>query len=98
MLVKAAKAKGYPIAILRLSLAAYRLGRSIGIDGVFSRLIRATRGITAGSGFATAELKVLLQETMEELHSRWALVITIKLFVDDLTLSTCGHPKLQSTG
>ena len=30
---------------------------------------------------------------MEELHSRWAAVLTIKLFVDDLTLASCGKPK-----
>ncbi len=53
----------------------------------------ASRGITAGSGFATAELKVLLQDTMEELHSRWAAKLTIKLFVDDLTISACGVPQ-----
>ena len=94
VLVKAARASGYPIVIIRLSLAAYRLLRSVGIDGVYSRLIKATRGITAGSGFATTELKVLLQDTMEMLHSRWALVITIKLFVDDLTISTCGLPQV----
>ena len=93
VLVAAARAKGYPIAILKLSIAAYRLGRAIGIEGVFSRLIVASRGITAGSGFATAELKVLLQDTMEELHSRWAVQLTVKLFVDDLTLSACGSPQ-----
>ena len=39
--VEAAKIKGYPTSILRLSLAAYRLARSIGVDGVYSRLINA---------------------------------------------------------
>jgi hypothetical protein len=42
--VAAAKAKDYSVALLRLSLAAYRLARSIGIDGVYSRCIVATRG------------------------------------------------------
>jgi hypothetical protein len=47
LLVKAARQKGYSIVILRLSLAAYRLWRAVGIDGVFSRKIQAARGITA---------------------------------------------------
>ena len=81
------------MAILRLSLAAYKLARTVGIDGVYSRLINATRGITAGSGFATAELKVLLLDLMQELHCRWAAVLTIKLFVDDITLASCGKPR-----
>ena len=59
LLVEAAKAKGYSVMLLRLSIAAYRLQRSIGIDGVFSKFMRATRGITAGSGFATSELRLL---------------------------------------
>ena len=42
VLVEAAKFKGYPGVILQLSLAAYRLKRSIGVDGVYSRTIVAT--------------------------------------------------------
>eukprot|EP00973_Karenia_brevis_P030846 4254122-Karenia_brevis.AAC.1 len=84
VIVSAARAKGYPIALIRLSLAAYRLRRSIGIDGVYSRLIVATRGITAGSGFATSELRVLLLDMMEAIQLRWAGVLVAKLFVDDL--------------
>jgi len=90
VLAAAAAAKGYPIIILRLSLAAYRFPRTIGIDGVYSRIIRATRGITAGAGTATSELRVLLLEMMIELNDRWALTLTVKLYVDDLTLAACG--------
>ena len=44
VLVMAALAKGYPLWVLHLSLAAYRLVRSIGIDGVYSRQLTACRG------------------------------------------------------
>ena len=60
MLVEAAKLRGYPLRLLRLSLQAYRLQRVVGIDGAYSKRIRATRGTTAGSGSATTELKALL--------------------------------------
>ena len=90
VLAAAATAKGYPIIILRLSLAAYRFLRTIGIDGVYWRTIRATRGITAGAGTATSELRVLLLEMMVELNDRWSLTLTVKLYVDDLTLAACG--------
>jgi hypothetical protein len=93
ILARCAAAKGYPAALLRLSLASYRLQRSIGIAGIQSRLIRATRGITAGAGFATVELEILLFETIEELNSRWASVLTIKEYIDDITLATCGLPQ-----
>eukprot|EP00973_Karenia_brevis_P056666 7882836-Karenia_brevis.AAC.1 len=89
-LVSAALAKGYNMAVLRLSLAAYRLARSVGIDGVHSRLVRAVRGITAGSGFATSELRLLLQGVVQAVDMRWKGQIGISLYVDDLTLAATG--------
>ena len=38
----------FPAWILRLSIAAYRLGRRISISGIVSAVIYAARGITAG--------------------------------------------------
>ena len=71
VLTAAAKKVGYNLVILRLSIAAYRLLRVLSIEGVFSRKIQASRGITAGSGFATCELKVLLIGLMRALHVFW---------------------------
>ena len=50
----------YPIRLLKLSIAAYKIGRIIVVDGVCSYMLYALRGITAGSVFATIELRVLL--------------------------------------
>ena len=55
---------GYPPTLLRLSLAAYRLLRAVGVDGIFADLAQATRGITAGSGFATTELRLIFHEVL----------------------------------
>lgn len=82
----------YPMALIRLSLASYRLARSIGIDGAYSRLVVTTRGITAGAGFATTELEVLLYDTMDCMHRNYAAVLTIKVYIDDITLAACGLP------
>ena len=60
ILARSAIALGFPAALIRLSLAAYRLARALGVDGAYSKLIVATRGITAGAGFATIELELLL--------------------------------------
>ena len=92
VLAACAFALGYPLIILRLCIDAYRCPRTIGIDGVYSREIVATRGITAGSGTATSELRLLVQEMMVELGDRWSLKLTVKLYVDDLTLAACGLP------
>ena len=56
---------------------------------MYSREIVATRGITAGSGTATTELRILLQEMMVGIGDRWSLKLTVKLYVDDLTLAAC---------
>ena len=89
VLATAAKAKGYPTVLLRLCLAAYRAPRTIGVDGIYSRETVATREITAGSGTATSELRVLLLEMMCELGDRWSLKLTVKLYVDDLQPAAC---------
>ena len=74
-LVAAAAARlGYNLVVLRLSLAAYRLARAIGVEGTFSCLLIATRGLTAGSGFATIELRLLLTEVLVIATKRWALL------------------------
>ena len=39
----------FNLFLLRLSVAAYRMGRAIGINAVFGSLVFADRGITAGS-------------------------------------------------
>jgi hypothetical protein len=94
LVVEAAKAKGYNLIVLRLSLASYMIRRSVGIEGVFSRRIRASRGITAGSGFATTELRLLLQGVVERVQLRWNVAtVGLKLYVDDLTLTVSGLPQ-----
>ena len=46
--VRCANCKGYPIVLLRLSFGSYRMARSVGVGGVYSRAVIACRGITAG--------------------------------------------------
>ncbi len=90
-LIAAGVRLGYPPKLLKLSLAAYRLMRAVGVDGIFADLVQASRGITAGSGFATSELRLLLLEMVWELRRRWGDDLNIKLYVDDLTLAVTGR-------
>ena len=92
-LLAAAKARNLPLTVLRLSLAAYRLARSLGVDGVYSATVVATRGITAGSGFATTELRVILFDLIIEVRRRWTFAFRLTVYVDDLTLSSNGTPR-----
>ena len=93
-LIAAGKKHGYNGCCLRLALAAYRLVRSIGVDGAYSRTIVAVLGITAGSGFATAVLRLLLFDDVTELTCSWPLLM-ISLYVDDLTLEATRSSKYQ---
>ena len=89
-LLQAAVDLEYPLALLKMSLEAYRLQRTVGICGKYSRLIHATRGITAGSAFATTELRVLLTRLVRRTLESWHCTLRITLYVDDLTLSARG--------
>ena len=91
ILVQVAIELGYPLVLLRLCLTSYRLKRSIGIEGVYSKLVVATRGITAGSGTAATELKLLLLPLMKLLEVQWANSLVAKVYVDDLTLIVRGY-------
>jgi len=92
-LVEAARRHGYSLWLLRMSLAAYRLQRTVGVDGCFSRLVRATRGITAGSCFATTELRVILLDVVDATYKRY-LMIDLTLYVDDLTIAAAGPEQM----
>ena len=65
------------------------LGRAIVVDGVSSTLIYATRGITAGSVFATIELRVLLIRCMDRVVYRFPSV-SLTVYVDDTGFEAVG--------
>ena len=73
------------MAVLRLALAAYAMPRSISSDGAFSRLVIATRGITAGSGTATAELRALTLDLIDMLAAEFPQLVQA-VYVDDVNL------------
>ena len=83
---------GYPLVLLRLCLASYRLRRTIGIDGAYSKMVRACRGITAGSGFATSEMRLVLIRVIDRALTLYP-TITPTLFVDDLAAAVCALAK-----
>lgn len=78
-LVQRAVSLGYNIRLLRVSLASYRLPRVLRLDGVCSQLVVAARGITAGSGHAVIELRLLLSDLWDRVHS---LCPSVALTVD----------------
>ena len=82
-LVRQAQRYEYNLYLLRLSLAAYGLARVVRVAGVYAAAVVATRGITAGAGLATVELRMLLIEFLDE-ASRQCLIVTLTVYVDDV--------------
>ena len=72
---------GYPLWLLKLSLATYRLQRIIRIGSAVFGPIRANLGITAGSGFATSEMRLLMINVVDEALQQHPSA-TPTLFVD----------------
>ena len=89
LLVKWAKALGYNLRLLKVSLASYRLPRALQLEGVCSSVLKATRGITAGAGHAVIELRVLLSDLWDRVHAICPS-IGLTVFVDDTTLEALG--------
>ena len=83
-ILTAAKKHGYNLWILRLSLRAYRVPRTVVVDGVCSSLQVANLGTTAGSKFATEELACLLLYVCDELLEAHP-TLDLTEYVDDLT-------------
>ena len=79
----------YCLMTLRLSLTAYRLARIICIDSVCSRFVTAARGITAGAGMATSELRLFMLDLITS-SLRLFPWVRHTLYVDDLTLERRG--------
>ena len=65
LLVREAVALGYPLKVLRLSIAVYRFNRVIRIDGVVSHTVLALRGVAAGSGIATIEMLMVMLRVVD---------------------------------
>ena len=92
LLVQEAIALGYPLRVLRLSIATYQLKRVIRVGRVVSKVVTAVTGITAGSGFATSEMRLVMVRAIDRAMKLYP-AITPTLFVDDLAAEVCAPPR-----
>ena len=80
----------YPLAILRLSLGAYRMERVLTVDNTCALPVLPTRGITAGSVHATVELRLLLLQWLDQALACNPRLLTATVYVDDVALECSG--------
>jgi hypothetical protein len=81
----------YPMKVLKLCIAAYLHPRTIVVDGVYTCLMLATRGIVAGSVTATIELRALLIEFLDDTSRLFPRAI-LSVYVDDTGVEAMGPP------
>ena len=90
ILLREAARLQYPLRLIRLAIATYRLPRVIRVGTAYSDLVVAMRGIVAGSGLATTEMRVVMIDIVDA-----ALIqhpsVTPTLFVDDLSSEKEGE-------
>lgn len=89
ILVREAAALGYPGWLIRLAVATYRLRRALRVGKAVSQSVIAICGVTAGSGTATAGMRLMMIRMMDR-----ALLVHPSmqptLFVDDLAAECSG--------
>ena len=84
LLVQEARELGCPLWMLMLSTATYQPPRTLRVGKVCSDLLVAIRGITAGSGLATTEMRLIMLRKVERALTLHRTVVPT-LFVDDLS-------------
>ena len=60
VLLREANRLGYPLRILRVATSTYKLPRVIRVGNAVSDLVSAVRGIVAGLGLATSEMRLVM--------------------------------------
>ena len=83
VLLREANRLGYPLRLLRLAIATYKMPRAIRVGEAISDMIWAVRGIVAGPGGATSELRWVMIDIVGQALLVYPFVAPT-LFVDDL--------------
>ena len=89
-----ATALGYPLPILRLSIASYKWKRVVSWDGMASNWIFALCGIVAGGAFATDELKVYMVVDLRRVKTLNP-DIPFGVHVDDFLITAVGKNRKE---
>ena len=95
-LLQSAIKHAYPLWLLRLSLDTYRIFRAVEVGNAYSQIVQATRGITAGSGFATTEMRLAVFTPLKDAHRAHPTVVPTA-FVDDIACELAATTTLLLT-
>jgi hypothetical protein len=96
LLLREAEALGYPWAPLLMALDMYSWARRLVFRGCVAGSLFPTRGIGAGSAFATRELFVVMSATLARLHAQYSTVYW-NVQVDDISATVPGRSEAEVT-
>lgn len=65
VLMREAERLHYPKWLLKLAIATYRPLRVLRVGSVMSDIMRATRGVTAGAGIATTDMRIVMIDIID---------------------------------
>ena len=89
-LIECATALGYPLVVLRLSLASYEWGRALrGPGGLVTQPIFSRHGIVAGSAFAVHELVCYMWTDLRAPRVQHS--ISMHVYIDDICFGSRGR-------
>jgi hypothetical protein len=92
LLVHEAEALGYPLWLIRLAIATYKLQRVLRVGTAVSSIVEAMRGITAESTLATTEMRLAMVRIVDRAVT-FSPATAFTLFVDDLGIELTGGPR-----
>jgi hypothetical protein len=96
LLWEACARHGYPMHVARLSITSYGWTRFLlGRYDLCGREVNASRGIAAGSPFATTELKVYLLTLAQAIKATHGPGLTLSIYVDDFSLAVRGKSSAE---
>ena len=84
-----AQQRGFPLALLAITLNQARAKRLLGFGDVAVDARFPRRGLAAGDGFATTLVQVYALDPLEQWQARHPAV-PLSMFIDDLLCGTCA--------
>ncbi len=86
-LLTEARALGFPVSIVRASLAAYVGPRMLTMEGKAAKELYPKKGLVAGCSFATTFVNMFYLRNFDELAKTFEPGIQLELYIDDIAIS-----------
>ncbi len=93
ILLREAKALGFPLPIIKAALAAYSSARLMSMSGRVCRELYPTVGVLAGCSLAMVFTRIYTIRALDGFTAEVPKAVKLDTYVDDFTLSAVGRPE-----